>query len=157
MLNTNNTTLKPIIEPDSVACTMDTIGWKVLFFLIFCIILYSIYKYYQIYRNNRYRRVAITNIDELSNTENISVNDLIVRVMFLIKETALQTYDRKKVASLEGVNWLQFLDKKVKNVNFTRDQEIILNAVYRDRYDTTNKFNRDAFVKNASKWIKDHA
>ena len=157
MQQNENIQLKPIMEADPVVFTFDTIGWKVLFFLLFVTILFLIYKYYLHYKNNQYRRDAIQNINELHNKQDISVSALITRIMFEIKQTALHAYDRKTVASLEGADWLQFLDKKVKGSNFIKDQEIIIDAVYKDKYVQTDHFNRDDFVNKSLKWIKEHA
>ncbi len=157
MLQNKNIQLKPIIEPDPVVFSFDAVGWKVLFSLLLLTIVFILYKYYLHYKINQYRREAIKNINDLSNDQNISIYDLISQVMFQIKQTALQTYDRKTVASLEGNDWLQYLDKKVIGSNFINDQEIIIDAVYKDKYIQTNHFNRDDFINKSIKWIKEHA
>ena len=136
---------------------MDTIGWKVLFFILFCMIVFAAYKYYLHYKKNKYRREAIQSISEIEANKENSVSSLIVQIMFLIKQTALQTYGRNEVASLEGENWLEFLDKKVKGVNFKQYQKVINDAVYLDKYDQTNSFSKDDFIRMSKKWINEHA
>ncbi len=113
MQQNENIQLKPIIEADPVQFSMDTIGWKVLFFMLLCMIIFAVYKYYLHYKKNKYRREAIQSISEIEANKEYSVSSLIVQIMFLIKQTALQTYGRNEVASLEGAKWLKFLDKKV--------------------------------------------
>jgi len=152
-----NIQLNPIIEADPVVFTFDTVGWKVLFFLLLLTFLFLIYKYYLHYKKNQYRRDAIQNINELSKNHVISMSELITHLMFQLKQTALQTYDRKNIASLEGTNWLQFLDKKVKGTYFIKDQKFIMDAVYEDKYEQTTHFNRDNFINKSIKWIKEHA
>jgi len=116
-----------------------------------------VYKYYLHYKKNKYRREAIQSISEIEFNKEYSVSSLIVEIMFLIKQTALQTYGRNKVASLEGEKWLEFLDKKVKGVNFKQYQKVINDAVYLDKYDQTNSFSKGDFIRISKKWINEHA
>lgn len=149
--------LKPIIEPTEVPFSFDTIGWKMLFVFIAFLVIYFIYKYYLNYKKNQYRRDAILHISELNNNSENSITEVVKQTMFQIKLTALETFGRNKVASLEGVNWIQFLNKSGKNSNFDPYQETILNAVYKDEIIEKSKFNKEEFTKTSIKWIKNHA
>jgi len=77
--------------------------------------------------------------------------------MFQVKLTALHTFGRKKVASLEGEQWLQFLDKSVKNSNFDQYHDVIFRAVYKDEFLPSSDFNKEVFINSTIKWIKNHA
>ena len=124
--------LNPIIDADPVQFTMETIGWKILLALLLSSLVVLIYTYYLRYKKNEYRRVAISKIKELSMDKTSWMRDIISKIMFELKQTALQTYDRKTVAALEGTKWLQFLDKTLKQPNFSKHNDIIINAVYKD-------------------------
>ncbi len=152
-----NIRLKPIIEADPVLFTMDTIGWKIVFLILLGALAYLVYRYYQHYRNGKYRREAISKIADIGRNNANSVSSTITQIMFHLKQTALKTYDRKTVASLEGKRWLQFLDEKVKGSYFLNVHEVIVNAIYKDEYDKNGDFNKSDFVKMSIKWIKDHA
>ncbi len=156
-IQNNEIQLKPIIEADSVQFSMDTIGWKVLFFLLLMSMVFMAYKYYLNYKNNTYRRRAISEILEIDQQTEKSISALISEIMFQIKQTALQTYDRNNVASLEGVSWLQFLDETGKGNPFSKYQDIITDSVYKNEFKNKNDFNRDDFVKMSINWIKNHA
>jgi uncharacterized protein DUF4381 len=157
MQQNENIPLKPIIEADPVAFTFDTVGWKVLFFLLICLIIYISYRYYIHYKNNQYRRDAIASISNISLNKNLSMATLITSILFQLKQTAVNTYGRKTVASLEGSNWLQFLDDKVNGINFKKDKTVILNAVYRSEFEESSNFNKDNFIRMSKKWIEKHA
>ena len=149
--------LKPIIEPIPIDFTMETLGWKVLFMLLIFFVLYSAYKYYLHYRNNKYRRDAISKIQSIVLESNTSIPSLITQVMYQLKQTALISFGRKKVASLEGEEWLSFLDKSVKGVQFNKYQEIISLAVYKELFKDKIPFDKDIFIKSSLHWIRKHA
>lgn len=157
MPQSENILLKPIVEADPVPFTMDTLGWKFVFLLLLFAIAYLAYKYYLHYKNNKYRRKAISKISELNQDSIVPFSSVITRILFLLKQTALHTYDRKIVASLEGKRWLQFLDEKVKGSNFLDYHEVIVDAVYNNKYGKNDDFNESDFVEMSINWIKHHA
>lgn len=157
MKQSNNIDLKPIMEPAPVSFSFDTIGWKILFALIIVLLVYLLYKYYQNYQKNRYRRDAVLRIVKLNNNKNIELSDFIKQIMFQLKQTALETFGRNKVASLEGDNWLLFLKESGKNTDFSPYKEDIAKAVYQDNVKVESHFNKENFTELSIKWIKKHA
>jgi hypothetical protein len=149
--------LNPIIDADPVQFTLDTIGWKIVFVLVIFALVVLIYKYYLRYKKNEYRRAAVSKIKELSLDKKSSMSVIISKIMFELKQTALQSYDRKIVAALEGELWLQFLDKTLKKSTFSKHHEIIVNAIYKDEYKQDDSFNLTDFADMSINWIKKHA
>ncbi len=157
MLQREDIQLNPIIDADPVQFTMDTIGWKILFIILLSALAILLYKSYLHFKKKAYRRVAVSKIKELSLDNKSSMSFLISQIMFELKQTALQTYERKTVAALEGEKWLQFLDKKMKQSSFSKHQDIIVNAVYKDEFKKNDSFNLNDFADMSIKWIKNHA
>jgi len=149
--------LNPIIEPTPVPFSFDAIGWKILLVFIILLITYLLYKSFLNYKKNQYRRDAAFKISEIHNNSENSITEIVKQTMFQIKLTALETFGRNKVASLEGINWLQFLNDSGKNTNFVGYKEEIINAVYQDEFIENSNFNKDEFTKTSIKWIKNHA
>lgn len=147
--------LQPIIEADPVLFTMDAIGWKILLSLILAALFFFILKLLKHYRANKYRRLAITNISNLS--AEISDSEFLTQVMYFMKQTALQSYHRQNIASLHGEKWLSFLDEKVKNLHFISEKEVINSAVYKNEIKPVQNFNRNEFRARSIKWIRNHA
>ena len=77
--------------------------------------------------------------------------------MLLLKQTALHSYERKEVASLNGEQWILFLDKKVKGSDFNKIQKVIIKAVYQNKFDVNSNFNKERFITLSKNWIKNHA
>ena len=149
--------LNPIIDADPVQFTMDTIGWKILFILLFFALVIMIYTYYLRFKKRAYRREAVSKIKELTLDNKSSTSILISQIMFELKQTALQSYDRKTVAALEGEKWLHFLDKKINQSYFIKHHAIIVRAVYKDEFKKSNSFNLNDFADMSINWIKNHA
>ena len=157
VLQNNEIELNPIIEADPVIFTMDTLGWKILLLLFLSALSLIIYKYYLNYKKNAYRRQAASKIKELTLDKKSSMSFLISQIMFELKQTALQSYDRKTVAALEGEKWLQFLDKTMKNSGFSEHLDTIVSAVYKDEFNKNDGFNLNDFADLSINWIKKHA
>ncbi len=157
MLQDQDIKLNPIITPDPIPFTMDTMGWKVLFLLLFLLILFIAYRFFKHYKQNAYRRDAISQIQNLISNNKNGATTIIAQIMFLLKQTALQTYDRKQVASLEGENWLVFLDSKLNQSVFVKHKDIIASAIYKNELDNSVTFEIKDFANSSIKWIKHHA
>lgn len=149
--------LNPIIEADPILFSMDTLGWKIMFILAILLIIIVTYKFYLKYKRNAYRREAINQIEIIIQGDKNAIHVLISQIMFLLKQTALQTYDRKTVASLEGEKWLVFLDSKINKSFFIKHQHIISSAIYKNEYDKNKAFNLNDFTEMSINWIKNHA
>ncbi|MGY0393383.1 DUF4381 domain-containing protein [Bizionia sp. KMM 8389] len=145
-----------IMEPDPIPFTFNTIGWKVLLGVSILILLYGLYRMYLKYKHNKYRRDAIAELESLNSNSQLPELAFISQTVFVLKRTALQSYNREKVASLQGDTWLAFLDSGLSGINFSKYKQDIFNAVYRETFDNPN-FNKDEFFKMSLKWIKNHA
>lgn len=149
--------LDGIMEPAPIPFSFDTIGWKVTFILLVLLLIYIVYKIYQHYKGQQYRRDAVQAIETMEQDGSLSESIFVSKVLFLIKQTALYTYQRIEVASLNGEEWLQFLDRKVDGVNFGRYQEEIESAIYKGELSPSANFNKDDFAQMSKKWIQKHA
>ncbi len=155
--NTDTMQLGVLKEPPPVAFTFDAIGWKIVFALLLVLIFYILYRWYQHYQHNAYRREAIAEVHYLKTQTNLSLTDYSTSLFFLLKNTALQAYDKKEVAALKGDNWLQFLDTKAKGTSFVKYKDLLVNATYKGKVEEKSKSQIDNFTAMCIKWIKNHA
>jgi len=153
----NELELGAILEPDSIPFSFDTLGWKIVLVVLILLCIYVMYRLFVKYKNNQYKRDAIAEIEELIKNSEQPENIFIAKVLFVLKRTALQSYSRMEVASLQGNDWLSFLDKRASGVNFMQYKDDIANAIYRDTFDPETDFNKDEFSRMTLKWIKNHA
>ncbi|SFN55379.1 protein of unknown function [Bizionia echini] len=149
--------LGSIMEPEPIAFTFDTLGWKVLFVILILLCLFGVWKLYLRYKHNQYRREAIAELQTLHGNTQLSEVAFITKSVFILKRTALQSYPRDQVASLKGESWLQFLNSQVSGMDFLKYKEAIANAVYKEALGNEESFNKDDFFNMSLKWIKRHA
>lgn len=138
--------LGPLYEPNPVAFTFDTLGWKILAALLLLAALAGLFFWIKRYIKNKYRREALKRI-----TPTASVQEVLV----VLKQVSLTTYGRAKTAELYGPDWFTFLDKTSKHVNFSPISEEILQAVYCGTNPKASTLK--SFENNSIKWIKTHA
>lgn len=149
--------LGDVIEPSPVPFTFETLGWKIVFFLIAVLLVVLGYKIYQNYKKKQYLRDAIAEIKTLKQQTDLSPVELINSILFVLKDTAMQSFGRKEVAGLYGSDWIHFLDSKVTTSQFKADESVILDAVYKHELQQTSTFNKDQFTNKSIHWIQHHA
>lgn len=79
---------------------------------------------------NRYRRVALAELDRIAGASDAASVPL--DLASLVRRTALAAFPRDKVASLTGVEWLEFLDRTADTRAFSEGAGHALeNVAYR--------------------------
>ncbi|MGJ5643339.1 DUF4381 domain-containing protein [Formosa sp. S-31] len=144
-------------EPEPIPYSYDTLGWKIVFGVLVLLFLFGLYKWYVAYKKKQYLRDAVQHIQTLSVQTDLSLAQYINAILITLKRTAIQTFGRTEVAALHGKDWLQFLDNKVKQSNFSADETAILQAVYKDRVEDASGFSKDQFKNKSIHWITHHA
>lgn len=140
--------LSQLYEPGKVDFTMETPGWYILGGLF---ILFFIWFSIRRYKAGAYRRVALSQLDQLKDTGKFSS----LEVLAVLKRVAIGVYGRNTVAALEGSAWLEFLDRSGKAVFFERQKASLFAEVYQDR--PMGEEEKLVLLQNAKKWIKTHA
>ena len=113
--------LHEIALPDPVSWMPQTVGWYAVFGLMAVITVGWGYGRLQRFRENRYRRVALAELEgierELRQPEKRA--RALAEIPVLLKKTALAAFPRSEVAGLSGEKWLAFLDKTLGGKGFT--------------------------------------
>lgn len=148
------TAIGPILEPNPVIFTFETIGWAILAVMLFLILVVLLFKQYRKYFKNKYRRDALQKLHSLvSNKEQNFVQ--INKILVLLKQVAIITFGREKVAVIYGDEWYSFLESTCENTKFTNYSTVFSNAVYESENATSNDF--ETIVQLTKNWIKKHA
>jgi hypothetical protein len=135
--------LHDFYQPPPPSWTPQTVGWYVVFALLFVLAIWAAWRILASWRRNRYRREALR---ELEHTE-------VSAIPVLLKRTALAAWPREQVASLSGEPWLQFLEIHYKA--FSKDQgRRILDLEYRG--DSLGPEEERAIRQAAAGWIRRH-
>lgn len=144
----------PILEPDPVLFTFETIGWKIVGIVLLIVAIVLFYKWLKLYQKNKYRREAVQKL-KLIETQKAESQYKINQLNIILKQVAIITFGREKVAQLYGNDWFVFLDSKNKKSEFAKYSVNFSDAIYNDKEvdETTLK----SIYKITKTWINEHS
>jgi hypothetical protein len=152
--------LKEISLPDPVPFIPQTLGWFIVFGILFLLMGWLIYRFFRRRKQNRYRRIALIKLKSVS--EGLDRGKAYVKIREipeLVKWTALQCYGRKQVARLSGDEWLAFLDNSFKSSGFKNGPGRLLPEL---AYGAESKIKEvpgqdvDGLIRLIRRWIRRH-
>jgi hypothetical protein len=150
--NPDTLPLRDIKLPDPVSWWPLAPGWYLLFILILVLISGLIISIYRHYKKQQPKREALVLLKAYKK-EYESNNDSVKGAMAigeLLRRVALVYYPRETVASLHGDDWITFLNKTAKNIDFKPLASLLLELPFKNKYDVDIN---PLFVK-AESWIK---
>ncbi|OIQ41279.1 MAG: hypothetical protein BM563_00920 [Bacteroidetes bacterium MedPE-SWsnd-G1] len=142
--------LKPIMEPDPIEFSFETVGWTVLLWVLIISILVIVIRSMLLYRKNKYKRTALKVLDKLS----LNAQDINLQIATQLKIVAIQSYGRGTVAHLSGEDWTSFLQSKTKHTQFEELDSFLMECLYKNNTDSAQT---KQFLTFSKKWIKTHA
>jgi hypothetical protein len=157
MEDNQNIDIGLLAEPDPIGFSFDAPGWSMLLGLLVLVLIWIAVKQYMQYRKNKYRRIAIANVEDAFSAD-LPADSLVFKIAEILKRVSITSYGRAEVAHLNGVHWLEFLNKKNQDTPVFSSS---LQEVFSDTLYMGNKARLDKEVtielKNASlNWIKKH-
>ncbi len=113
--------LHDIIAPLPVAWFPPAPGWYALGLSLLLLFSWFSAQRYLAWKRDTYRREALIELDKLEKglADSAGYKQILVQLPQLVKRTAIAAYGRSRVASLDGVDWLTFLDKTGSTDVFT--------------------------------------
>jgi len=151
---TTYNSLARLIEPDPIAYSFNTPGWYFLFVLLtLFLLLFAAFQYWK-YKKNAYRRAAQKQIEMLLQQNH---KNFVYEVNFLLKKMAIRHFGRKKVASLYGEEWINFLHSTTpsQSISSTRLFPDFTNALYNSSFQLS-KAQKNEFTEFALLWVTKH-
>ena len=150
-----------IALPQPIAYRPETIGWFILFGLIFFLLIWILYRYFKHRKANRYRRWALERLKDIERIlrQKLGLEKAISEIPVLVKQTALHGFPREKIASLSGENWLRFLDATYGGTDFTDGPgQVLIQAAYQspERLEKYKEEEIRELIKTVRRWIKKH-
>lgn len=145
-----DTSIKPLMEPDAVEFTFETIGWTIVLGIFIIVFFIVFIKWLFAYKRNKYKREALKTIENLS----INAPNFIEQIATQLKLVAMQSYGRETVAHLSGKEWIHFLQSKLKETQFEELESFLLERLYKNSKDSDLS---NQFLTYSKKWIKSHA
>lgn len=141
-----------VLEPESIPFTFNTIGWLVLVIVLCLLTISFVIIFAYRFVKNKYRRDAIASIASLSSEDK---NEL-YGVAKILKKLAIDIYGRSSVASLNGVEWIDFLNSKVKKQCFSSPESSKVYESLDNEAVIISDTEKDEFVVCVRYWVKNH-
>ncbi len=103
--------LRDLHLPDAVSAWPPALGWWILALLLLAVVGFSVYVLWRRRRDNRYRRLAIAELQQYYQQYAHSEDSvwLLQHLSQLLRRAALVAFPRVQVAALSGADWVQFL------------------------------------------------
>ncbi len=143
--------IKPLMEPDSVVFSFETIGWSILLWLMIILVLSLTIRSIIFYKKNKYKRDAIKILEGLTIDGSTEINQ---HIAVQLKLVAIKSYGREIVAHLTGKEWASFLQSKIKHLEFDNLDSFLMKSLYQNQEDLEQT---TQFLTYSKKWIKTHA
>lgn len=146
-----NNAIQPIMEPEPIVFSFETIGWTILLWIVIIIIAIIVSKSIHSYRNNKYKRDAIKVLENINLNNELEANR---QIAMQLKLVAMQSFGRESIAPLSGKEWISFLQSKSKNKQFSHLDDFLLECLYQNK---TNLHKSKEFLTYSKQWIQSHA
>ena len=143
--------LKPLMEPDPIAFTFDTIGWSILLWIAILSSVTLLVRFFISYKKNKYRRDALKILSELKVGSSPIINQQIAAQLKLV---AIHSYGRERVAHLSGKDWTAFLQTKSNTIQTKEFDSFLTACLYQNKTDLSKS---KEFLTYSKKWIQSHA
>lgn len=153
-LETYNSSIGKLIEPERIAYSFNTLGWMIVLGILLLSLILLLLIRWRKYQKNAYRREAITAINNIlldaKQHNYFLINEL-------LKKTSIKRYGRRKVAPLYGVEWFKFLKSTIVSKDIPDfDFEAFTIAIYQQGNTIDNELTLD-FKEFALLWVNKHS
>lgn len=142
-----------VLPPEPVSWIPATTGWRLLGAAILLWVIYQGYRRYRAWRRDRYRRLALRELDRLRALPPALALTQIAR---MLKSTALAAFPRTEVARLSGQRWLDWLQSATETPVFSERSGALLSD---SQYRATPDVDRETLLRLArdcEAWIRQH-
>jgi hypothetical protein len=162
ILDTYKSDLNPAIAPERVPFEMLTIGWYLVFGVFILIFIVFIVFQFRRWLQKKYRRDANKILASDIRPLVLSPKDRqkgLSQLSGLLKQVAMKSYSREKVAELYGKPWIEFLNRTCRSVDFSKLLSVnLIDSQYQpnEKLAQIESTELDKLIRYSQKWIGGH-
>lgn len=153
-----NYLLENIVEtqaPAKISWLPQTVGWQFVAIILVLLLGYKSYRQYKNYQRDAYRRHALRWIINCQQSDDIA---LYKQLPSLLRQTALNAFERSDITQLNGSNWEHWLDQQCQQTSFTTSCPTLLHQLAFKPI-TTKNFDankKQLLITQITLWVKHH-
>ncbi|MHC2439039.1 DUF4381 domain-containing protein [Bradyrhizobium sp. USDA 4451] len=141
--------------PQPVSLFPATWASRIMIVLIVAGIAVAAWRLLHRFRANRYRRVALAELDRLLQLPGAVHDGMAASLALLVRRTALDAFPRETIAPLAGARWLAFLDRSYGGDEFSQGAGRLLAAAPYGRT-TADAGDLKSLQDLVRRWIRGH-
>ncbi|MCE3045065.1 DUF4381 domain-containing protein [Legionella sp. 16cNR16C] len=145
--------LRDIHLPEAIGWWPLAPGWYILLILVLLLFAGGLYYFIEYQKNSKPKRHALKLLAQYQEEYQRSGNSQLAssRVSELLKRVALVYFSRETVASLQGEEWINFLNQTGRKLNFNAVRQLLLELPYQP---STSQVSLAPLFARAKTWIK---
>lgn len=145
--------LRDIHLPDPVGIWPLAPGWYLLAVILLLLVMVASYVVYRRYRRGLAKRQALLLLHDYERQYAAGTDAAVIsaQISELLRRVALVYYPRARVAGLNGLSWIGFLNETSDNINFNEISGLILDLPYQSKPSGTDL---KPLFSSAKAWIK---
>jgi hypothetical protein len=148
--------LHDVVSPPPVSWWPVAPGWYAVVLALAVLLVGLLWRECARRKRNRYRVEALAELATLR-TESLDEAEVAVRLMLLLKRTALTVYPREDLACLSGEAWWCYLDERAAEACFANGVGAALEQrVYGGGSPASEALPIEAALRAAETWIRGH-
>ncbi|MHC2333585.1 DUF4381 domain-containing protein [Bradyrhizobium sp. USDA 4454] len=141
--------------PPPVSLLPATWAARIVIVLVAAAIVVAAWRLLRHFRANRYRRMALAELDRLLQMPGAVQDGMAASLALLVRRTALDAFPRETIAPLAGARWLAFLDRSYGGDEFSQGAGRLLAAAPYGRM-TADAGELKSLQDLVRRWIRGH-
>jgi hypothetical protein len=143
--------LKAIHLPELIAAWPFAIGWWITLLVIPSVLWIMLWIYRRFMRNTPIKS-ARKLLSQLKQDKTLNDAQKLAQISILIRRVAISIAPRSDCAGLTGQAWLEYLDKSLKNKEFSQGVGRVLEMNYQPAL--AKNINIDELINLTERWLK---
>lgn len=154
-----NYLLKDLVEalpPEAISWWPQTLGWQLVYLIVFITLIRKTIEKIKIYKRNAYRREALLWLDGLPTYDQAKPQEIYRKLPTLIRKTAIAAFSREQVAQLSGNDWETWLDEQCPASCFSKNCPNLLHQLAYAPRITIGSEKMLVLIQQIKQWIELH-
>ena len=157
MTETETSAIGTLMEPDPIRFSFGAPGWFILLGVgLIALLIYALIVFLR-YRKRRYRREAVRLLENLEISK-LAAPSFVTRIAEIIKRVSMISYGRSETATLNGQEWIGYLDRRNNGVPVLSEnaRKLLIGYLYNNHSAEVSENDLEELRTQTIQWINKH-